>query len=253
MADWAKDPTGKHQFRYHDGNSWTEHVADKGVQSSDPMPDTGATAGAGGSLGGSSPAAHAVHSMQPTSEVVVWQGERRNLTHAASSGKMVSAKYRLTEDGLYFEQGLLSSSEEIIPLWAIVDVDVHQSMTQKARGVGNCVVHLDTQGFNYGQSRVVLESVDNPKQVRDTLARYANARRSEMLEYQHSREVHKRQAGATAIHMAGGAAPSQPEGSPPAASTSLAEELRELAELRDAGILTDEEFATQKARILDSR
>lgn len=247
MADWAKDPTGKHQLRYHDGTQWTEHVANKGVQSTDPMPDQNPNAGQGGGE------LHAVHSMQPTSDVTVWQGERRNLTHAATSGKMVSAKYRMTEDGLYFEQGLLSSAEEIIPLWAVVDVDVSQSMTQKARGVGNCVVHLDTRGFNYGQSRVVLESVDNPKQVRDTIARYANARRSEMLEYQHSKEVHKRQAGATAIHMPSGGPPAPEASAAPAASKSLAEELRELAELRDAGILTEDEFATQKARLLESR
>lgn len=247
MADWTKDPTGKHQLRYHDGTQWTEHVANNGAQSTDPMPDQNPTAGHGGGE------LHAVHSMQPTSNVTVWQGERRNLTHAATSGKMVSAKYRMTEDGLYFEQGLLSSAEEIIPLWAVVDVDVSQSMTQKARGVGTCAVHLDTRGFNYGQSRVVLESVDNPKQVRDTIARYANARRSEMLEYQHSKEVHKRQAGATAIHMQSGGPPAPEASAAPAAGKSLAEELRELAELRDAGILTDDEFATQKARLLESR
>jgi hypothetical protein len=250
MADWAKDPTGKHQLRYHDGTQWTEHVATNGAQSTDPMPDQNPSAGQGG---GELHAVHSVHSMQPTSDVTVWQGERRNLTHAATSGKMVSAKYRMTEDGLYFEQGLLSSAEEIIPLWAIVDVDVRQSMTQKARGVGNCVVHLDTKGFNYGQSRVVLESVDDPKQVRDTIARYANARRSEMLEYQHSKEVHKRQAGATAIHMQGAVAPAPEASAPSNAGKSLAEELRELAELRDAGILTEDEFAAQKARILESR
>jgi len=251
MADWAKDPTGRYQLRFHDGNQWTEHVANNGVQATDPMPNQSPSSS-------STQSVHSVHSMQPTSDVVVWQGERRNLTHAASSGKMVGARYRITEDGLYFEQGMLSSSEEIIPLWAIVDVDVSQSMTQKARGVGNCIVHLDTRGFNYGQSRVVLDSVENPKQVRDILARYANARRSEMLEYQHTKEVHKRQAGATAIHFPGAGVPAPeaaatPTPTPtPTPGKSLAEELRELAELRDAGILTNEEFAAQKARILDS-
>ena len=105
---------------------------------------------------------------------------------------------------------------------------------------------------------MVLDSVENPKQVRDILARYANARRSEMLEYQHTKEVHKRQAGATAIHFPGAGVPAPeaaatPTPTPtPTPGKSLAEELRELAELRDAGILTNEEFAAQKARILDS-
>ncbi|QYJ05754.1 AIM24 family protein [Nocardioides panacisoli] len=45
-ADWHPDPTGKHELRYWDGNQWTEHVADAGVQATDPLdapgPDTGA-------------------------------------------------------------------------------------------------------------------------------------------------------------------------------------------------------------------
>ena len=48
-------------------------------------------------------------------------------------------------------------------------------------------------------------------------------------------------------------APAQPAPapSPPAApQPDMFDELRKLAELKDAGILTDEEFTTQKARIL---
>lgn len=36
-ADWYPDPTGRHQVRYFDGNSWTEHVTTNGVQSTDQM------------------------------------------------------------------------------------------------------------------------------------------------------------------------------------------------------------------------
>lgn len=34
---WNSDPTGRHQFRYWDGYTWTERVADAGTQSSDPI------------------------------------------------------------------------------------------------------------------------------------------------------------------------------------------------------------------------
>ena len=45
--------------------------------------------------------------------------------------------------------------------------------------------------------------------------------------------------------------PSQPIfTSVPTATPGIAEELKKLAELRDAGILTDEEFASQKAKLL---
>ena len=35
-AGWAADPYGRHQWRYWDGNRWTEQVADGSTQSTDP-------------------------------------------------------------------------------------------------------------------------------------------------------------------------------------------------------------------------
>ena len=37
-AAWQPDPTGKHEYRWWDGQRWTEHVADAGQASVDPMP-----------------------------------------------------------------------------------------------------------------------------------------------------------------------------------------------------------------------
>jgi len=34
---WYPDPTGRHQFRYWGGATWTDSVADDGTQSTDPM------------------------------------------------------------------------------------------------------------------------------------------------------------------------------------------------------------------------
>jgi hypothetical protein len=34
---WAADPTGRHQHRWWNGTVWTEHVADNGVSSVDPL------------------------------------------------------------------------------------------------------------------------------------------------------------------------------------------------------------------------
>jgi hypothetical protein len=36
-ARWAKDPTGRFEYRYWDGTMWTEHVATRGIASVDPM------------------------------------------------------------------------------------------------------------------------------------------------------------------------------------------------------------------------
>ena len=36
-ANWYDDPTGRHQHRYWDGNEWTSHVSDNGVQGTDDI------------------------------------------------------------------------------------------------------------------------------------------------------------------------------------------------------------------------
>lgn len=50
-AAWHPDPSGEHDHRYWDGERWTEHVADGGVASIDPLPatppETDASSGAG--------------------------------------------------------------------------------------------------------------------------------------------------------------------------------------------------------------
>jgi len=35
--DWHPDPAGRHQYRYWDGKSWTDHVSDNGQQAVDPL------------------------------------------------------------------------------------------------------------------------------------------------------------------------------------------------------------------------
>jgi hypothetical protein len=42
-AGWHHDPTGGHELRYWDGNRWTEHVSDNGVQSTAPLVAVAAT------------------------------------------------------------------------------------------------------------------------------------------------------------------------------------------------------------------
>lgn len=63
---WHPDPTGRHDHRWWDGSQWTEHVADAGVASVDPLDgpapsgDTDAAAGpgtTGGAVAGSQPTA----------------------------------------------------------------------------------------------------------------------------------------------------------------------------------------------------
>jgi uncharacterized membrane protein YhaH (DUF805 family) len=36
-AGWHADPTDRHEYRYHDGTAWTDHVADQGQPGHDPL------------------------------------------------------------------------------------------------------------------------------------------------------------------------------------------------------------------------
>lgn len=35
-AEWYPDPSGRHEWRYWDGRAWSERVADRGVETTDP-------------------------------------------------------------------------------------------------------------------------------------------------------------------------------------------------------------------------
>jgi len=39
-ANWFPDPMKRHELRYWDGNAWTDHVSNNGVQSTDPVKAT---------------------------------------------------------------------------------------------------------------------------------------------------------------------------------------------------------------------
>ena len=40
VSSWEPDPTGRHQYRWWDGERWTDQVADDGVQAVDPVSST---------------------------------------------------------------------------------------------------------------------------------------------------------------------------------------------------------------------
>src|SRR4051794_19728405 len=128
-------------------------------------------------------------------------------------------------------------------------------MTQRMRGLGDLSVRLDPAGAKYGQQTVVLESIREPKEVRELLSRQANVMRTAMLNYQHEREIERRQAGAINLNV-GAQGPSSRASPPPVAGNDdsqkrsadeIMDQLRKLGELRDAGVLTDAEFESKKS------
>ena len=66
----------------------------------------------------------------------IWQAVGKPITGIGAG------KYKLTAHYLFFEKGTLRTDSQQVPVSALLDVDVRQSMTQKARGVGTVVVHI---------------------------------------------------------------------------------------------------------------
>ena len=110
---------------------------------------------------------------------VLWSGERKSLTSQATGGRLASAHYKLTRSYLIFEAGLMSTNEERVPLWALGDVDLKQSMSQKARGVGDLKIRV-LNDFMTDRDSVLLESIADPKTVRDLIDRETGLARAEV-------------------------------------------------------------------------
>ncbi|MGY1742191.1 MULTISPECIES: PH domain-containing protein [unclassified Blastococcus] len=189
----------------------------------------------------------------------LWFGESKGgATGAAGVSK---ARYRITRDRIWIESGLLGTRTESVPLWAVRDMDIRQAVWQRGKDVGDVVLNLDDPAYGVQQDafnltgtpehgttsgQVVLDNIENPHQVFDLLSPLVSEARHKKTMERQSQYVH--------VNPAMGAvfgAPQAPAPAPQAeAKPDLVEQLRRLGELRDAGILTEEEFAAQKAKLL---
>lgn len=276
-AGWRPDPFGRHELRYWDGSVWTQHVSDAGVQATDdpvpndpsvppppplapPAPAPGATAAKGSwkdklksaaqqaaaqgkelaekgkAMAAEQQAARAAAAAADPN--VVWTGEKKSIGTSAIG--MASVRYRITRDKVYVDSGLLGTSSEQVPLWAVHDIDVRQNLMQQPKNVGDVVLHLDgTMTYN-GVTQLVLDNVEDPYGVRDLLnplVSEARAKKQMLTQTQY-------------VQHSGSMFGNAPGAPSPAPAGDIADQLRKLAELRDQGILSDEEFAVQKQRLL---
>ncbi len=166
----------------------------------------------------------------------MWEGETQNLASAATQGKVITARYRLTNRSLYVSKGVLRTDEQQIPLAHVQDVDVRQNLIQKARSVGDVIVRVTRpDGF---VDVLVMESVADPRRVRDLVNRSAtDARVAERQLMNHQSITYS------------GPGPVTPTPAAPAPDDLFAQ-LEKLGKLRDAGIVTPQEFDTKKAELL---
>ncbi len=295
-AGWLADPGGAHELRYWDGAAWTDHVSDQGVAAVDPpvgalAPPPGAEApAAAAGKGGwkdklkAAAATAATQGKQLADQAKSAAGEQQakrqeqlandpntlwfgSSKSAATNATGVSkALYRITKDRVWIDTGLLGVRSEQVPLWAVRDIDVRQSVLQRGKDVGDVVLHLEdpTLGVDPGNmmrmggyqasepgmtsGTVILDNIEEPYKVRDLLMPLVSDARSKKMIERQSQYLHVNPGSVVAAGMAANPPAAAPASSGP--PVDVADQLRKLAALRDEGILSDEEFAAQKARLL---
>lgn len=186
----------------------------------------------------------------------LWSGESKDA--AAKATGVAKARYRITKDRVWIASGLLGTRTESVPLWSVKDMDVRQAVWQRGNDVGDVVLTLEDPAYATGASgmlsmtgeleqattsgQVVLDNIEHPFAVVELLTPLVSEARSKKVVERQSTFVHS---------MTPGAFPGAPQQAAPSEpKTDLADQLRKLAELRDAGVLTDDEFAAQKAKLL---
>jgi hypothetical protein len=192
----------------------------------------------------------------------LWFGESKNA--ATSTTGMSKARYRITKDRVWIESGVLGTRTESVPLWAIKDMDVRQAVWQRGKDIGDVVLNLEdpTLGANQDMfnltgtiegttsGQAVLDNIEGPYQVLDLLAPLVSEARHKKTIERQSQYVHQMTPPGMGYGMPVPPPAPTPPTPPAAPQPDLVEQLRKLGELRDAGILTDEEFAAQKAKLL---
>jgi hypothetical protein len=183
----------------------------------------------------------------------LWFGQSQS---AATKATGVSkAFYRITKDRIWIESGVLGVRSEHVPLWAVKDIDVRQNVMQRGKDVGDVVLWLEDPSLAAGQGatfsfsgqsdvggqtsgEVLLDNIEGPYQVRELLMPLVSDARQKKLVERQSQYIHQ----VNPVAAAPAAAPAPP--------VDVADQLKKLADLRDQGILSEEEFAAQKAKLL---
>jgi hypothetical protein len=215
-ADWYPQEDG--QLRYWDGAAWTEHFAPGAPPATGAIENT----------------VRAVIRVDSADDPdAIWRATGKPITGIGGG------RYKLTASYLFFERGTLSTNAQQVPVSAIFDVDVRQTMAQKARSLGSITLHVQRP---QGMEVVTLDDIPNFREGQRAINDAAHAAR---LTIQRNENTHRYETSQPLAH--------QPQASSPAAAGAapdLLAQLRQLGELKDAGILTEEEFAAKKAEIL---
>src|SRR5215211_6687098 len=161
--------------------------------------------------------------------VLVWFPLRRVIA-------WVTSYFVVTSDRIIHREGWIAKRSMEIPLEAINDVRFHQGVFERMIGAGDLII---SSASEFG--REVFGDIRNPEHVQKTIYQQGELNKGRMY-----RGVGRGSAAVPVAQASSGATtPSMPP-----ASASTTGELERLAELRNRGVLTEDEFQAQKKRIL---
>ena len=137
----------------------------------------------------------------------------------------LTSHFVVTSDRIIHRQGLIAKSSMEIPLEAINDVRFRQGVIDRMIGAGTLVIQSASES-----GREEFAHIRRPEEVQKTI-------------------YHQGEMNQTRMYRGGtGGAGGGP--APGAAAPSATSELERLADLRARGVLTEQEFQAQKAKIL---
>lgn len=107
----------------------------------------------------------------------MWEGRRISLVATASGNKVPTTRYRVTDSTLYWTTGRFGTKPRDVPLWAVRDVEVGQTIAQRARRLGTLTVSLQHADYKGSPTFVLIEDVDKPTEAKRALDKAARAAR----------------------------------------------------------------------------
>ncbi|HWD10028.1 MAG TPA: PH domain-containing protein [Actinomycetota bacterium] len=133
-----------------------------------------------------------------------------------------STHFVLTTDRLIFRSGVLGRQGREIPLERVNDISFHQSLFERMVGTGDLVIESAGR-----QGQDVFSRLPHPDRAQQSI----------YTEMENNR--HRYEGGGAAAAQAG----------PPA--ETIAQQIADLARLHDQGVLSDTEFQSKKADLLN--
>jgi hypothetical protein len=112
-------------------------------------------------------------------EPAVWEGRRLSILGTAVGHRFPSARYRLTGSWLAWTNGRIGAKPERVPTWTIRDVEVRQSVQQRARRVADVIVSLQHADYRGTPTFVVLQDIEGPREAARLITQTARTARRE--------------------------------------------------------------------------